>query len=145
MKFGPATIPLVGKNGDAMNIDAINPLGVSVVAYEQGGSFTDLMDKTWARKPATPEEPWGLILYADEVVPGNVIKLAWSCYSTRKRGSPSWWPALQKWRQPTPGFLKSWVGRLSFSLERLDLMTGGHCCSPFAGQHDVPAAAEGSL
>ena len=68
------TIPLVGENGEAMSIDAINPLGLLTVAYEQGGSFTRLMDKTWARKPATPDEPWGLILYTDEVVPGNVIK-----------------------------------------------------------------------
>ena len=67
-------MPLISARNAPMSIVAINPLGLLVAAYEQGGSFADLFDKAYAAKPATPEAPWELILYGDEVVLGNVVK-----------------------------------------------------------------------
>ena len=64
---------LVSAKNQNMTIPAINPLGLLVVAYEQGGNFTNLFDKAYRASPPTMDEPWRLIIYGDEVTPGNVI------------------------------------------------------------------------
>ena len=51
---------------------------VNVQAYFQyiyglGGSFMHLIDAMHARRPSTPEAPWGLIVYSDEVDPGQEL------------------------------------------------------------------------
>ena len=55
-------------------------------AYRQGGSFTQLIQAIHAAKPASVSKPWKLILYADEIIPGNVLGRAerklWAVYST---------------------------------------------------------------
>ena len=37
--------------------------------------FWSLLQRVYARRPCTPEEPYGIILYCDETVPGNIIAL----------------------------------------------------------------------
>ena len=73
--YGPLLIDVdvVGKDGSATKMLAINPLAMTYKAFAQGGSFTDLMLAKMRDAPPTPELPWQLILYADEVVPGNAL------------------------------------------------------------------------
>ena len=41
--------------------------------YSLGGSFMRLVDSMHARQPSSPESPWGIIVYTDEVEPGNEL------------------------------------------------------------------------
>lgn len=66
-------LPVVSAKHTAMTLLAMNPIALVCLAYEQGGSFTQLFDAAWAQAPSTPDQPWRLILYGDEVVPGNAI------------------------------------------------------------------------
>ena len=75
-------LEVVSTDNKNMTIPAINPLGLLVVAYEQGGNFTELFDKAYRASPSTVENPWRLIVYGDEVTPGNVIAVdnLWKCW-----------------------------------------------------------------
>jgi hypothetical protein len=64
---------LVTKTGRSLNVCAVNRLALLWKAVQQGGSFTSLLYSTLLDKPSTYEEPWSLIAYADEVVPGNQL------------------------------------------------------------------------
>ena len=52
---------------------ALNQLALLYKAYRQGGSFTTLLSRCLQKQPATPESPYRLIMYTDEVTPGNVL------------------------------------------------------------------------
>ena len=42
-------------------------------SFAQGGSFTNLLLDRLQLHPCSPERPWRLIVYCDEVVPGNAL------------------------------------------------------------------------
>lgn len=65
------TAEAIGKDGEASNMLTINPLALIYKAYAQGGSFTTLMARALELHPCSPESPWRLVVYADEVTPGN--------------------------------------------------------------------------
>ena len=50
-----------------------NPLAFLYLAYKQGGSFTALVNTICAIHPPSPDAPWGLVFYSDEVVPGKEL------------------------------------------------------------------------
>lgn len=54
--------------------------------FHQGGSFHELLLSKHQKCPSSPERPWGLTLYADEIIPGNVLGRAerkcWALYAT---------------------------------------------------------------
>ena len=54
---------------------AINPLAYICQAYEAQGAFTRLLDQRYSKHVPSPERPWNLILYSDEVAPGNQMSL----------------------------------------------------------------------
>ena len=41
--------------------------------FQMGGSFHDLLQRKHQSNPSSVHRPWSLILYSDEVVPGNVL------------------------------------------------------------------------
>ncbi len=64
---------LVDKQGAEANMLMINPLSLLQAAFGQGGSYTELVMDTLRKHPSSPDQPWRLAVYCDEVVPGNVI------------------------------------------------------------------------
>ena len=54
--------------------------------FQMGGSFHDLLQRKHQSNPSSVHRPWNLILYSDEVVPGNVLGRAerkfWAVYGT---------------------------------------------------------------
>jgi hypothetical protein len=64
---------LVDKQGAKAELLMINPLTLLQAAFGQGGSYTELVMDTLRRHPSSPDHPWSLAVYCDEVVPGNVI------------------------------------------------------------------------
>jgi hypothetical protein len=52
----------------------VNPLALMYRAFQQpNGGFYKLMRRRMGMYPSTPEKPWRLVLYSDEVVPGNQL------------------------------------------------------------------------
>ncbi|CAE7256692.1 unnamed protein product [Symbiodinium sp. CCMP2592] len=54
--------------------------------FQMGGSFHDLIQRKHRANPSSVSKPWQLILYADEVIPGNVLGPAqrkfWAIYAS---------------------------------------------------------------
>ena len=69
-------IELIGCRGQTVRAIVANPLALLCRAFEQGGAFTELVLRCHRSQPSTPEAPWTLILYGDEVVPGNQLSFA---------------------------------------------------------------------
>lgn len=75
------------KSGDTVPVLLVNPLSYMHAAVHQGGSYTELLLDTHRRCPSSPESPWELIVYSDEVVPGNVLasrneRKTWAIYGS---------------------------------------------------------------
>ena len=72
--YGPVmqTRKLLLTNGE-MDLPVQAPLPM-LWAAAQRGPFGDLLAEALVRAPATPAQPWHLILYSDEVTPGNALK-----------------------------------------------------------------------
>ena len=54
----------------------INPFAYLHVAYGQAGGFYNMVAKKMRDTQCSHEAPWRLIMYSDEVVPGNVLRIA---------------------------------------------------------------------
>ena len=73
--YGPmlSQSPAVQLDGQTKGILYVNPLSLLTAAVEQGGSFSELMPGALQEKGCSFEKPFHVLLYADEVVPGNVL------------------------------------------------------------------------
>ena len=81
--FGPTIVstPLVGAGASAdYTLHLINPMSFLYLAYKQGGGFHTALNHALANNPCSHDNPWRLVIYSDEVVPGNVL----STHNNRK-------------------------------------------------------------
>ncbi len=60
-------------NGDAKTIPVASPFAAMHSALHESSSFRKFFQTRLRSNPSTPEAPWKIILYSDEVTPGNVI------------------------------------------------------------------------
>jgi len=67
------TQTLVAAEGDPIPILVVNPFAMLYTAFLECEPFRNLMLSKMAANPSSPEDPWNLILYSDEVVPGNPL------------------------------------------------------------------------
>ena len=68
------SLKLAAKSGGRdIQIPFVNPHAHLYRAFSFGGAFTKLMLERLAAVPPTPDAPWRLVLYSDEVVPGNAL------------------------------------------------------------------------
>ena len=51
----------------------MNGLSYIHAAFTQGGSWTDLVMRSLQQHPSSPERPWRVVAYADEVQPGDAL------------------------------------------------------------------------
>ena len=66
-------IQVKSKAGEDILFPIVNPHAHIHTAFSSGGGFQKLLKERLIAAPPTPETPWRLILYSDEVVPGNVL------------------------------------------------------------------------
>lgn len=73
--YGPVAIdvPIVHKDGSLGTMPAMSPLAFLWKIFRQGGTFVDFFLDLHNKNPSTPDSPWSIILYSDEVVPGNQL------------------------------------------------------------------------
>ena len=73
--YGPImqSITCVDLKGDPKNIPVASPFATISAALEESASFRKFLERRLRKCPSTPEKPWNIILYSDEVTPSNVI------------------------------------------------------------------------
>ena len=73
--YGPIVQPVkvISKSGSATNIMMAHPFASLWTAVTSCESFRDFFKRRLLKQPPSPEAPWNLVLYTDEVTPGNVM------------------------------------------------------------------------
>ena len=66
-------VDAIGNNGQNIPILLVNPIALLHQAFSNGGGFTFMIMSKLQHHPCTRERPWNLIMYSDEVVPGNAL------------------------------------------------------------------------
>ena len=74
-KFGPLLqfVTARTERGGELKIPISHPFALLVTAVEQAKEFSMLLHDLLLEKPSTTENPWQLLLYGDEVTPGNPL------------------------------------------------------------------------
>eukprot|EP00971_Amphidinium_carterae_P350458 6491556-Amphidinium_carterae.1 len=65
--------PLDEPVGATMRLEVQNPMSMLFYLCLNSHSFGAMVQKTHAENPSTPEKPWNMILYSDEISPGNQL------------------------------------------------------------------------
>ena len=73
--YGPLLLEtnVVTTDGTLIPIWIVMFLSLLVGAYQLQGSWANFSHKAHTENPSSPEKPWSLLLYSDEVVPGNPL------------------------------------------------------------------------
>jgi len=76
---------MFARNVHGVRVEVAHPAALLWALCVDGGGFADAMQASLARRRPTPRNPWRLIVYADELTPGNVIshdnlRKAWTVY-----------------------------------------------------------------
>ena len=73
--FGPILqhIDVVGKDGETKHLPIAHPFALLWTSVVRSEGLRKLLKRKFAVKPPTPEQPWQLVLYSDEVTPGNPL------------------------------------------------------------------------
>jgi hypothetical protein len=66
-------IPLEKHDGSSVPLVIVNPFAHFYVAASECEGFAKMLRRQLAITPCSQENPWHLIIYADEVVPGNQL------------------------------------------------------------------------
>ncbi len=71
--YGPimVTLQVEKVDGNLVDLMVINPFAQLWVAAKRCESFSRMLARSLAKKPSSYEEPWGFIIYTDELLPGN--------------------------------------------------------------------------
>lgn len=64
---------LTSTTGATVKVAFVNPHAMLHKAFYQGGALARLLTRRLLACPSSPEAPWRLVLYSDEVVPGNQL------------------------------------------------------------------------
>ena len=66
-------IKLVGKEGKGVESLAVNFASYVSAAFSQGGAYTILVIDTYKKFASSPEQPWRMIVYSDEIDSGDPV------------------------------------------------------------------------
>ena len=85
--YGPIRqqIQLPLESGDSYALEVAHPLAMLWTAARQSGSFSEYFLHRIHERPPTMENQWSLVIYTDEIVPGNPLghdnkRKAWVFY-----------------------------------------------------------------
>ena len=53
----------------------VNPLAYLHLAYKSGGGLFNAINDCLRTSPSTAEKPWRLVMYSDEITPGNALRI----------------------------------------------------------------------
>jgi len=85
--YGPiiASVTVKDTNEADLQLPTINPLALLYTAFESADPFSELVVERMAIYKPSPETPWRLLLYGDEITPGDVLshdnmRKGWALY-----------------------------------------------------------------
>ena len=90
--YGPLhqTIAVELTAGGELTLEIQHPVAMLYQACATSKSFSRLVERTFAATPSSIAEPWGIILYADEILPGNQLG-----YKSARKMWGWYWTVLQ--------------------------------------------------
>ena len=62
------------ENGEELQIPVLHPAAMLTYVCQRSSAFADFLAGRLAQHPSSVHRPWRLILYSDEVSPGNQLK-----------------------------------------------------------------------
>ena len=73
--YGPIlqSIDCVDADGASKRIPIACPFASLAAAVEESASFRRLLKRQLQRHPSSPEQLWNIVMYSDEVTPGNPL------------------------------------------------------------------------
>ena len=74
--YGPlfSQAPVIHKDGTEKQLMFVIFFSLFFALFQQGGSFCSLVKQTLQLCPCSPEKPWEIIFYSDEIVPGQFLQ-----------------------------------------------------------------------
>ena len=77
-QYGPIlqSMDVVATNGATYTVPVAHPLAMLFTAVSSCAAFANFFHAKLREQPPSPESPWSLILYSDEVTPGNPLSNA---------------------------------------------------------------------
>ena len=88
-EYGPLhkVVTLPSTDGDNIDLEVQNPQAMLARMVKHNPSIARLAEEAFVRKPPAIQNPWTIIAYADEVLPGNALahttnRKCWGCYWT---------------------------------------------------------------
>lgn len=73
-------LPMLGQwdvitvDGGTMPVPFVWPAAVLSMMCKRSPGFSELLQQTFRARPPTPERPYRIVVYADEITPGNALK-----------------------------------------------------------------------
>ena len=87
--YGPLhqIITMKAKDGTDLKVEVQHPCAMLWRLCAESKSFSDLLSRAMTSKPCSLDAPWSLVLYADEILPGNQLayknaRKMWGIYWT---------------------------------------------------------------
>ena len=77
-------------NVSGVNIEVAHPHRMLEAALGQSQYFRDLVTNRLAAMPSTPERPWHIIMYSDEITPGNQL-----AHRNRRKAQALYWSFIE--------------------------------------------------
>ena len=73
--YGPILqhVTVISKEGGEVHIPIAHPFALLHKCMLSSEGMQNFITKVVLQKPSSPEQPWRLLLYSDEVTPGNVM------------------------------------------------------------------------
>eukprot|EP00438_Fugacium_kawagutii_P017417 Skav234034 [mRNA] locus=scaffold2485:5120:7207:+ [translate_table: standard] len=79
-------MPMLTSQGSHVQLAIANFLVFIQALFARGGSFHAMLRSKFSQNPSSIDRPWSLILYLDEVIPGNVLgraeRKSWAFYAS---------------------------------------------------------------
>ena len=87
--YGPLLVqcPCTTTDNDSIQVWMANPLSLLAGCFKQGGGWASMLQEIHTKQPSSVSKPWDLLLYADEVIPGNALahrqeRKTWAIYGS---------------------------------------------------------------
>lgn len=90
--YGPLhqTLAVELTDGGELTLEIQHPLAMLYQACASSKSLSRLVERTFAATPSSIAAPWGIVLYADEILPGNQL-----AYKSARKMWGFYWTVLQ--------------------------------------------------